>query len=71
MGCVDCDPNFVCGHDPTVVFFGREYFNHRDHRIAGTALLDAVAPVAALPLYFPDAGPAHQVDTVLLSGTRP
>ena len=31
--------------------------------------LDAVAPAAALPLYFPDAGPAHQVATVLLSGT--
>jgi LmbE family N-acetylglucosaminyl deacetylase len=62
-------PDIVCGHDPTAVFFGREYFNHRDHRIAGTALLDAVAPAAALPLYFPDAGPAHQVGTVLLSGT--
>jgi LmbE family N-acetylglucosaminyl deacetylase len=32
-------------------------------------MLDAVAPAAALPLYFPDAGPAHQVTTVLLSGT--
>lgn len=62
-------PNVVCGHDPTAVFFGQEYFNHRDHRIAGTALLDAVAPAAALPLYFPEAGPAHQVSTVLLSGT--
>jgi LmbE family N-acetylglucosaminyl deacetylase len=62
-------PDVVCGHDPTAVFFGQEYFNHRDHRIAGTALLDAVAPAAALPLYFPEAGPAHQVSTVLLSGT--
>jgi LmbE family N-acetylglucosaminyl deacetylase len=62
-------PDVVCGHDPTALFFGREYFNHRDHRIAGTALLDAVAPAAALPLYFPQAGPAHQVATVLLSGT--
>jgi len=62
-------PDVVCGHDPTAVFFGQEYFNHRDHRIVGTALLDAVSPAAALPLYFPDAGPAHQVGTVLLSGT--
>jgi LmbE family N-acetylglucosaminyl deacetylase len=62
-------PDVVCGHDPTAVFFGQEYFNHRDHRIAGLALLDAVSPAAALPLYFPDAGPAHQVTTVLLSGT--
>jgi LmbE family N-acetylglucosaminyl deacetylase len=62
-------PGVVCGHDPTAMFFGQEYFNHRDHRIAGAALLDAVIPAAALPLYFPAAGPAHQVATVLLSGT--
>jgi LmbE family N-acetylglucosaminyl deacetylase len=62
-------PDVVCGHDPTAVFFGQDYFNHRDHRIAGLVLLDAVAPAAALPLYFPDAGPPHQVATVLLSGT--
>jgi LmbE family N-acetylglucosaminyl deacetylase len=62
-------PALVCGHDPTAVFFGQDYFNHRDHRIAGAALLDAVAPAAALPHYFPDAGPPHQVSTVLLSGT--
>ena len=62
-------PDVVCGHDPTAVFFGQTYFNHRDHRIAGAALLDAVAPAAALPHYFPDAGPPHQVATVLLSGT--
>ena len=62
-------PDMVCGHDPTAVFFGQDYFNHRDHRIAGAALLDAVAPASALPHYFPDAGPAHQVSTVLLSGT--
>jgi LmbE family N-acetylglucosaminyl deacetylase len=62
-------PDLVCGHDPAALFFGRDYVNHRDHRVVGTALLDAVAPAAALPLYFPDAGPAHQVSTVLLSGT--
>ena len=62
-------PDVVCGHDPTAVFFGQDYFNHRDHRIAGAALLDAVAPAAALPHYFPDAGPPHQVSAVLLSAT--
>jgi LmbE family N-acetylglucosaminyl deacetylase len=62
-------PDVVCGHDPTAIFFGQDYFNHRDHRILGLALLDAVAPAAALPHYFPDAGPPHQVSTVLLSGT--
>jgi LmbE family N-acetylglucosaminyl deacetylase len=62
-------PDVVCGHDPTAIFFGQEYFNHRDHRLAGTTLLDAVSPAAALPHYFPEAGPPHQVATVLLSGT--
>ena len=62
-------PDVVCGHDPSAIFFGQDYFNHRDHRIAGLALLDAVAPAAALPHYFPDAGPPHQVSFVLLSGT--
>jgi LmbE family N-acetylglucosaminyl deacetylase len=55
--------------DPTAVFFGQDYFNHRDHRITGMAALDAVSPAAGLPHYFPDAGPAHQVSEVLLSGT--
>jgi len=39
--------------DPTAVFFGEDYFNHRDHRIVGFAVLDALSPAAALPLYFP------------------
>jgi LmbE family N-acetylglucosaminyl deacetylase len=62
-------PDVVCGHDPSAIFFGQDYFNHRDHRITGLALLDAVAPAAALPHYFADAGPPHQVSTALLSGT--
>jgi LmbE family N-acetylglucosaminyl deacetylase len=62
-------PDVVVGHDPTAVFFGREYFNHRDHRTAGWATLDALAPASALPHYFPGAGPPHQVVTALLSGT--
>jgi LmbE family N-acetylglucosaminyl deacetylase len=62
-------PEIVLCPDPTAVFFGQDYFNHRDHRITGMAALDAVAPAAALPHYFPGAGPAHQVSTVLMSGT--
>jgi len=62
-------PDTVLCPDPTAVFFGQDYFNHRDHRITGFAALDAVAPAAAMPHYFPEAGPAHQVATVLLSGT--
>jgi LmbE family N-acetylglucosaminyl deacetylase len=62
-------PNMVLCPDPTAVFFGEDYFNHRDHRIVGFAVLDALSPAAALPLYFPEAGPVHQVETALLSGT--
>jgi len=62
-------PDVVCGHDPTAIFFGQHYFNHRDHRTAGWALLDALAPAAALPQYFPERGYAHRVDVVYLSGT--
>jgi LmbE family N-acetylglucosaminyl deacetylase len=62
-------PQVVVCPDPTAVFFGSSYFNHRDHREVGWATLDAVAPAAASPHYFPDAGPPHQVEAVYLSGT--
>lgn len=62
-------PVTVLCPDPTVLLFGDRYVNHRDHRVVGTAVLDAVAPAAARPLYFPEAGPPHQVQQVLLSGT--
>jgi LmbE family N-acetylglucosaminyl deacetylase len=62
-------PDVVVAPDPTAVFFGDSYVNHRDHREVGWAVLDAVAPAAATPLYFPDEGPPHQVGAVLLSGT--
>ncbi len=62
-------PEVVVCPDPEAAVFGQEYLNHRDHRVIGWATLDAVSPAAALPLYFPDAGPAHQVDVIYLSGT--
>jgi LmbE family N-acetylglucosaminyl deacetylase len=62
-------PDVVIGPDPTAVFFGDSYVNHRDHREVGWAVLDAVAPAASTPGYFPDEGPPHHVSTVLLSGT--
>ncbi len=62
-------PEAVICPDPQAVFFGQDYFNHRDHRAVGWAALDAVAPSAALPLYFPSAGRPHQVPVVYLSGT--
>jgi LmbE family N-acetylglucosaminyl deacetylase len=61
-------PDALVAPDPTAVFFGDSYVNHRDHRQLGWAVLDALVP-AASPLYVPDAGPAHQVGLVLLSGS--
>jgi LmbE family N-acetylglucosaminyl deacetylase len=63
-------PEVVVGPDPTATFFDGVYVNHRDHRETGWALVDAVAPAAAMPLYFPSAGPAHGVTHLLLSGTH-
>jgi LmbE family N-acetylglucosaminyl deacetylase len=62
-------PEAVICPDPTAVFFGDRYFNHHDHREVGWATLDAVAPAASNPHYFPNAGPVHRVASVLLSAT--
>jgi LmbE family N-acetylglucosaminyl deacetylase len=62
-------PDVVVCPDPTAVFFGDSYVNHRDHREVGWAVVDAAAPAAGSPLYFPGAGPAHHVGSLLLSGT--
>jgi LmbE family N-acetylglucosaminyl deacetylase len=67
-------PDVVLCPDPTSVLFGDGYFNHHDHRATGWATLDAVAPAAANPHYFPeqivDEGlSVHQVGAVYLTGT--
>lgn len=62
-------PEVVVCPDPTALFFGDGYVNHRDHRVCGYATLDAVTPAAASPHYFPDAGPAHHVQRIYLTGT--
>jgi LmbE family N-acetylglucosaminyl deacetylase len=66
-------PDVVLCPDPTAVFFGDGYYNHRDHRVTGWATLDAVAPAAGNPHYFPEhiaEGLAvHHVREVYLSGT--
>jgi LmbE family N-acetylglucosaminyl deacetylase len=69
----DLRPEVVVCPDPTAVFFSDSYFNHRDHRITGWATLDAVAPAAGNPHYFPEHRAeglgTHQVRAVYLSGT--
>jgi LmbE family N-acetylglucosaminyl deacetylase len=62
-------PVAVVAPDPTAVYFGQHYVNHRDHLVVGWAALEAVSPAAANPHYFPDEGPAHRVELLYLSGT--
>jgi LmbE family N-acetylglucosaminyl deacetylase len=66
-------PDIVCCPDPTAVFFGDAYINHRDHRMTGWATLDAVSPEAGNPHYFPELTTegltTHQVGSLFLSGT--
>jgi LmbE family N-acetylglucosaminyl deacetylase len=62
-------PDTVVCPDPTAFVFGGTYANHRDHREAGWAALDASAHEAGNGLYFPDVGPPHRVREVWLSGT--
>jgi LmbE family N-acetylglucosaminyl deacetylase len=62
-------PDVVVCPDPTAVFFGDSYVNHRDHRATGWATLDAVAPAAANPHYVPEHPGPHAVAEVWLSGT--
>ena len=62
-------PEVLVCPDPTAVFFGDRYYNHHDHRITGWATLDAAAPMAGSPHYFPGFGGVHAVPRVLMSGT--
>jgi len=63
----------VCG-DPTVRFYGANYLNHPDHRVAADVALDAVFPSAETRLIFPellDEGLApHKVSTVFVHGAQ-
>ena len=47
-------PRIVVTPDPTSWFFGNQYYNHRDHRMTGEAVLDAVSPGAGNPHFFPE-----------------
>ncbi len=57
-------PEVVIAMDPTRMYSGKEYINHPDHRAVAIATLDAIAPVAAMPLMYPELGPAHKVREV-------
>jgi len=60
-------PEVVITSDPTRLFYGDRYINHPDHRAAGQAAVDAVAPASAMPLLWPETGAPHQVRQVYIS----
>ncbi len=60
-------PEVVIAMDPTRLFIGTEYINHPDHRAVGWATMDAIAPVASMPLMYPELGEAHKVREVWVS----
>ena len=63
-------PEAVVCPDPTAVFFGEHYANHRDHRVVGWAALDAVTPAAGMPRLLPRGrAAAHRPAALYLSGT--
>lgn len=61
-------PEVVLTSDPTRFFSGDRYINHPDHRAAGQAALDAVAPAAQMPLLWPETGEPHKVHRVYVYG---
>jgi LmbE family N-acetylglucosaminyl deacetylase len=61
-------PEVVLTSDPTRFFSGDRYINHPDHRAAGQAALDAVAPAAQMPLLWPETGEPHKVRCVYVYG---
>ena len=61
-------PEVILTSDPTTLFRSDRYINHPDHRAAGQAALDAVAPAAAMPLLWPEAGRPHRVRKVYVYG---
>jgi LmbE family N-acetylglucosaminyl deacetylase len=61
-------PEVVLTADPTRLFSGDRYINHPDHRAAGQAALDAVAPASEMPLLWPETGEPHKVHRVYVYG---
>jgi LmbE family N-acetylglucosaminyl deacetylase len=60
--------------DPLTVIYQNSYVNHRDHRILGIAMLDALYPEASNAGYFPEqieeGLQIHKVPELLLAQTE-
>jgi LmbE family N-acetylglucosaminyl deacetylase len=67
-------PMVVITGDPTVRFYGDEYMNHPDHRVAADVCCDAVFPSAGTRLIFPEllaeGYEPHDVNYVYMHGSE-
>jgi LmbE family N-acetylglucosaminyl deacetylase len=67
-------PDIAVVQDPSTVIYRNFYVNHRDHRILGMALLDALYPEASNAGYFPEQLEAglelHKVPELWLAQTE-
>jgi LmbE family N-acetylglucosaminyl deacetylase len=61
-------PEVVLTSDPSRLLSGDRYINHPDHRAAGQAALDALAPASAMPLLWPEVGAPHRVRQAYIYG---
>jgi LmbE family N-acetylglucosaminyl deacetylase len=67
-------PQVAIVMDPLTVIYRDSYINHRDHRVLGMALLDALYPQASNAGYFPEqlarGLQPHKVPELLLTSTE-
>jgi LmbE family N-acetylglucosaminyl deacetylase len=63
-------PEVVFAMDPTTMWGGSNYINHPDHRAVAIATMDAIAPVASMPLMYPELGEPHRVREVWIQWTQ-
>jgi len=68
-------PEIVCTHEPDGYYMESEqsgyyYVNHRDHRVTGSATLDAVYPFARDRSFFPEQNGSHTVMEVFFTGEK-
>ena len=62
-------PQVVFSMDPTAFLSSSDYINHPDHRAVAVATVDAIAPVASMPLMYPELGAPHRVHEVWIQWT--
>ena len=63
-------PQVVFSMDPTAFLSSSDYINHPDHRAVAIATVDAIAPVASMPLMYPELGAPHAVHEVWIQWTE-